>query len=163
MKKLNLSKGFTLIELLTVIAIIGVISSVVFSSINTARSKARYSKIVSDMKQLYLAATMYNNEYGVYPTGVANIGGHPEIIPNSPFPNNFSQFLSPTIAPPCEWWNYTISTNGSISAVILREVTLGQIMTSRKSYWCIEGDCSSLYPLQIPIQQFTNKSITCDE
>ena len=46
------SKGFTLIELLVVIAIIGILSSIVMSSLHTALSKARDSRRLSDLKQI---------------------------------------------------------------------------------------------------------------
>ena len=46
------SKGFTLIELLVVIAIIGILSSVVLTSLNSARAKGRDSRRASDLKQI---------------------------------------------------------------------------------------------------------------
>ena len=53
------SRGFTLIELLVVIAIIGILSSVVLASLNSARTKARDTRRVSDMKQIQIALELY--------------------------------------------------------------------------------------------------------
>lgn len=61
------SHGFTLIELLVVVAIIGILSSVVLSSLSSARVKARNAKRVLDMKNIMIALNMYYNEYGCLP------------------------------------------------------------------------------------------------
>jgi type II secretion system protein G len=53
------NKGFTLIELLVVISIIGLLSSVVLASVNSARDKATAAKLVSEMKALQNAIEMY--------------------------------------------------------------------------------------------------------
>jgi type II secretion system protein G len=66
MKK-QLNTGFTLIELLVVIAIIGILASVILASLNTARSKARDSKRISDLQELQKALEMYYFDYGTYP------------------------------------------------------------------------------------------------
>lgn len=60
-------RGFTLIELLVVVAIIGILSSVVISSINQARSKARDTKRISDVRQIQNALEMYFADNGYYP------------------------------------------------------------------------------------------------
>ena len=53
------SRGFTLIEFLVVIAIIGILSSVVLASLNGARKKGRDARRISDLKQIELALEMY--------------------------------------------------------------------------------------------------------
>lgn len=65
-------KGFTLIELLVVVAIIGLLSSVVLSSLNSARAKARDAQRLSDIRQIQTALELYYNDNGKYPF---NAGG----------------------------------------------------------------------------------------
>lgn len=62
------AKGFTLIELLVVIGIIALLSSVVFASLVTARTKARDARRVADMRQIYTALHLYVDAYGCLPT-----------------------------------------------------------------------------------------------
>lgn len=52
-------KGFTLIELLVVISIIALLSSVVLSSLNTARTKSADTAIKADLKQVGIQAQNY--------------------------------------------------------------------------------------------------------
>jgi len=59
--------GFTLIELLVVIAIIGILSSVVLASLNSARTKSRDARRLSDMKQVQLALELYYDSNNAYP------------------------------------------------------------------------------------------------
>jgi len=62
----NYSAGFTLIELLVVIAIIGILSSVVLASLNSARTKGRDARRMSDLHNIQLALELYYNKYGTY-------------------------------------------------------------------------------------------------
>ena len=61
-------RGFTLIELLVVVAIIGVLSTVVMSSVNQARRKARDARRYQDLQSLRTALEMYYDDYGRYPS-----------------------------------------------------------------------------------------------
>lgn len=56
-------KGFTLIELLIVIAIIAIISAILFPVFATAREKARQTACISNEKQLGLALIQYSQDY----------------------------------------------------------------------------------------------------
>lgn len=58
------SKGFTLIELLVVISIIGLLSSVVLASLNTARVKARDARRKADLAQIRTALHLYYDKNG---------------------------------------------------------------------------------------------------
>ncbi len=65
----NNQKGFTLIELLVVVSIIGLLSSIVFASLNNVRAKARDVIRKQTLKQLQTALQLYYNDFGAYPVG----------------------------------------------------------------------------------------------
>lgn len=62
------SRGFTLIELLVVIAIIGMLASVVLSSVGTARQKGKDARRVADLREIQTALELYaTSNGGKYP------------------------------------------------------------------------------------------------
>ncbi len=56
-------KGFTLIELLVVIAIIAILAAILFPVFARAREKARQTSCLSNLKEIGLAAKMYESDY----------------------------------------------------------------------------------------------------
>lgn len=68
-------KAFTLIELLIVIAIIGMLASIILVALNKARSKARDAVRISDAKEIQTALEMYYNNNGQYPASVPGGSG----------------------------------------------------------------------------------------
>jgi len=63
-----MKKGFTLIELLTVIAIIGILTSIVVVSTGKARSQARDAKRKSEINTVSGVLEMYYANQRIYPT-----------------------------------------------------------------------------------------------
>lgn len=73
--KINRHKGFTLIELLVVVSIIGVLATIVLSSLSEARSRARDTKRLTQITSLQKALELYYLDNGEYPQGYS-AGAH---------------------------------------------------------------------------------------
>ncbi len=89
------AKGFTLIELLVVIAIIGLLATVVMTSLNSARKKGRDARRVEDINQIKTALELYYDSNGQYPTtsqGTAALvsGGFMSVVPTDPQGNAYN-------------------------------------------------------------------------
>jgi prepilin-type N-terminal cleavage/methylation domain-containing protein len=65
-------RGFTLVEILVVIAIIGILASIIMASLSTARAKGRDAKRLSDIKQIQLALELFYDACGNYPANIYN-------------------------------------------------------------------------------------------
>ncbi len=68
---MNFKKGFTLIELLVVVAIIGILASVVLSSVNSARTKAGDAAVKSNLGTVRSQSEVFysNNGNSYLPAG----------------------------------------------------------------------------------------------
>lgn len=60
------SFGFTLIELLVVISIVGILATVIVTSLAGARAKSRDAKRVADLQNIQLALQYYYDKYGTF-------------------------------------------------------------------------------------------------
>jgi general secretion pathway protein G len=72
-----LKKGFTLIELLIVIAIIGILTALVTTNLQGARSRARDTRRKSDLRAVEQSLRLYYNDNKQFPrsAGVYQIDG----------------------------------------------------------------------------------------
>lgn len=66
-------RGFTLIELLMVVAIISIIASITVAVLSSARDGARNADRNETARQYIIALGLYQNTYGVYPTGGCSV------------------------------------------------------------------------------------------
>jgi len=64
----TMHRGFTMIELLMVIAIIGLLASIVLSTLSTAQAKARDTQRLQDLRQIQTALETYRTAIGSYPS-----------------------------------------------------------------------------------------------
>ena len=64
---LKIEKGFTLIEVLIVVAIIGILASVVLVGLGPTQRAGRDARRISDLRQTQNALELYFNKCGYYP------------------------------------------------------------------------------------------------
>jgi type II secretion system protein G len=66
-KKHKPSKGFTLIEMLIVVAILGLLASIITAPLMASRKRARDGKRIENFRVIRDALEMYHNDNGHYP------------------------------------------------------------------------------------------------
>ncbi|KKW21376.1 MAG: hypothetical protein UY64_C0022G0001 [Parcubacteria group bacterium GW2011_GWA1_51_12] len=97
--------GFTLIELIVVIAIIGLLSSIVLTSLTRARQKARDARRVADIRQIRNALELFaTSNNGEYADTIAVLASD-KFMPVEP--------KDPSTAASYPYDNYTDSTRGA--------------------------------------------------
>ena len=62
MKILGLKKGFTLVELLIVVAIIGILSTLLMANFIGVRQRARDAQRKADLRQIQSALELYRSD-----------------------------------------------------------------------------------------------------
>ena len=68
-RNLQTKRAFTLIELLVVIAIIAILAGLLFPSLARAKEKSKAANCQSNLRQLAMAAVMFDDDHEVYPVG----------------------------------------------------------------------------------------------
>lgn len=71
MKSYQAKRGFTFVELMVVVAIIGILASVVYASFGDARTNARNKAMMAEFKEVQLALELYKSQNGSYPLPAA--------------------------------------------------------------------------------------------
>jgi prepilin-type N-terminal cleavage/methylation domain-containing protein len=95
-KKTPRTRGFTLIELLIVIAIIGILASIVLVNLSTARASARDAVRKQDMDSIKKALLLYYTEHGNFTLSGSGYSGSGQGLFNyvgGSYPKAMSQLL----------------------------------------------------------------------
>lgn len=147
-----MKRGFTLIELLVVIAILGVLSSIILSSLSHARSSAAFARAKMEFRSLATAIELYTEDHdGVFPADT-NRGLPPGLEvylssgnwPNAPWPDSVY-----------DWDNWTDPVTGlTIMQISVRFCNAGVCNIPNEPwaagfddnsavYYCLQGTCRS--------------------
>ena len=98
--------GFTLIEILMVCSVIAMLISILVSALNSVRQRARAAVCSSNLKQLSLALTTYDQENGTFPYGFDDLTFGP-VAPPGGYVGN------PTYDKIGGWWfHFLVKTLG---------------------------------------------------
>ena len=129
-------KGFTLIELLVVISIIGILSSVVLASLNSARNKGANAAIKEGMANMRSQAELYYD-----------VNGYTGVCTNSTtgIANMLAQATSTGGGPTGDIANYCAADSSNWSAYV-------QLKTPENGngYWCVGSSGASKATSSIP-------------
>jgi prepilin-type N-terminal cleavage/methylation domain-containing protein len=141
MKKV-ISRGFTLIELLVVIAIIGILASIVLVSLNSARSKGKDTRILSDVNQIRTQLES-DNTSGIYPLYVTSASTATGVAPTGKATGASANYatLEGDASNNGGSITYRVTTNANSGTAGAPNVTAYAIwgLQSTGSYYCVDS------------------------
>jgi type IV pilus assembly protein PilA len=134
-KKIKNKKAFTLLELLVVIAIIGVLASIVMSSLNSSRNKADTAFVKQQADQIKKQMELYyqqNGNYGYYNSNM-NIASNYQPAGYAGY-TNFPGGAGDCYAPFAR--QGVSDTPGTVSHQIALMVGRAMQKTNSATFWC---------------------------
>ncbi len=147
MKKIK--AGFTLIELLIVIAIIGILASLMVTNFSGARARARDAKAKGELHAVRNGLALYHNVYNAYPV---TAGGGTQFAACGP--NGTSQ------CPVCSNANFAAGGADGCLNVFLQYYTKASATSNNplfRYYSCPSGDD---YRLKVTLENKSDSEIT---
>lgn len=134
------SRGFTLLELLVVIAIIGILSSVVISSVSSARTQAYDAKVKAQLSNIRSSAELYFNSrlsYGTVTYWTAN-GTSTNGCQAGMFQDTASGMQPLTISV-----NYPVGENTIVCNSSGAAYAVSDNLSATSTWWCVDSSGAS--------------------
>ncbi len=143
------SRGFTLLELLVVIAIMGTLSSVVMSSVSSARTKAYDAKVKAQLSNIRTAAEMYYNANLNYGTSTragtyTNASGYSTLGNACTTGQLTGMFASPELLELSKSANYPVGENTIICVSNGTSFAVSDNLSAGNGYWCVDSNGNSM-------------------
>jgi prepilin-type N-terminal cleavage/methylation domain-containing protein len=107
--KSRLSWGFTLVEVLVVIAIIGILSSIIYANFGYARDGAKHKAFMTAFKETQLALELYKSQNRQYPAALTDLVGAGFIaeLPQASDAANSNCAITYVTGPSDSWYKLT--------------------------------------------------------
>lgn len=134
-------KGFTLIEMLIVIAIIGILASMVLVGLGPVQRQGRDSRRISDLRQVQNALELYYNKCGFYPGPVQT---------NAASCSSYVQITT--------WSSLTTSLSGTGSVIGINSIPNDP--SSGKDYFYGTNSVGSSYVLGAQLEDVNNPNLS---
>jgi prepilin-type N-terminal cleavage/methylation domain-containing protein len=163
------TRGFTLAEIIIVVAVLGIIASIVLFNVGAAARKSRDGDRQADLRTLQSAVELYKQKYGRYPNGCRGadtwsgqtgtsyacatgnqfiVGLAPEFIPTLPTDKKLLDANSGYV--------YTTNTDGTVYKIMAKRTVESEVVDYTHKFKSCDVDTANTASLICTVTAPTN-------